>query len=129
MVEGLEEFAKPPRAERKRERGGGEGKGQAKRKKPKRPKVEAMSAEELAEFEAEHENRGIVYISRVPPFMKPEKVRHELQKHGTIKRIYLTPEDRVSHLRRKKYKGNSKKNYTDGWVEFADKVVRCSTGQ
>jgi ESF2/ABP1 family protein len=33
-----------------------------------------------------------VYISRVPPFMKPAKIRHLLSQHGEIGRIYLAPE-------------------------------------
>eukprot|EP01052_Picozoa_sp_SAG31_P026800 SAG31_NODE_2456_length_5663_cov_8.660361_1_plen_93_part_10 len=65
-------------------------------------------------------NRGIVYISRIPPYMKPVKVRSEMSKLGRVERVFLTPEDASSRMKRKKFKGNSKQNYTDGWVEFAD---------
>ena len=128
-VDGLEEFAKPepppsadgaaPGGAGRRERPPRE---ERRRKKKKKKKVvKPLSAEELEDFQAEQEARGIVYMSRVPPFMKPEKVRHELAPYGQVLRIYLTPEARSSHLKRKRHKGNSKIKYVDGWIEFADK--------
>lgn len=38
------------------------------------------------------QKRGVVYLARVPPFMKPAKVRHLLEMAGPIDRIYLVPE-------------------------------------
>ena len=35
---------------------------------------------------------GIVYLSRVPPFMKPHKVKNLLSRYGSVGRIYLKPE-------------------------------------
>ena len=35
---------------------------------------------------------GIVYLSRVPPYMKPSKVRHLFSRHGVVGRVYLQPE-------------------------------------
>ena len=35
---------------------------------------------------------GVVYLSRIPPFMRPCKVRHLLSQCGNIGRIYLQPE-------------------------------------
>jgi hypothetical protein len=35
---------------------------------------------------------GILYLSRVPPFMKPEKVRHLLSQFGAVGRVYLKEE-------------------------------------
>ena len=35
---------------------------------------------------------GIIYISRIPPFMKPLKVRHIFSKYGEVGRVYLQPE-------------------------------------
>ena len=126
IVSGFDEFAKPLEPSRdmtaatlmvKKAAKDKEGR----RRKKKKAKIASMPPEELEEFEHEQNQRGIVYISRVPPYMKPEKLRHELSKYGTIMRIYLTPEDRMIHLKRKRFKGNSKKNYIDGWVEFARK--------
>lgn len=67
---------------------------------------------------------GVLYISRVPPFMKPTTLKHFLTphcpKHG-LGRIFLTPESHTSHASRVKRGGNKKKSYTDGWVEFVSK--------
>ncbi|OUM69421.1 hypothetical protein PIROE2DRAFT_66822 [Piromyces sp. E2] len=64
---------------------------------------------------------GVVYLSKIPPFMKPIKIRHLLSRYAKIGRIYLAAEDdKIAH-RRKKYGGNRKRNYTEGWVEFLDK--------
>ncbi|KAF7562501.1 hypothetical protein G7046_g1649 [Stylonectria norvegica] len=64
---------------------------------------------------------GVVYLSRIPPFMKPAKLRSLLEPYGTINRIFLAPEDPTSHARRVRGGGNKKKSYTEGWVEFVKK--------
>ena len=64
---------------------------------------------------------GVVYLSRVPPFMKPTKLRSLLEPYGAINRIFLTPEDPTSHTRRVRSGGNKKRSFTDGWVEFISK--------
>jgi ESF2/ABP1 family protein len=66
---------------------------------------------------------GVVYISRVPPFMKPHTLKHFLEEHAPkgLGRIFLTPEDHTRYLQRKKSGGNKKKSFTDGWVEFVSK--------
>ncbi|EIE24653.1 hypothetical protein COCSUDRAFT_14459, partial [Coccomyxa subellipsoidea C-169] len=66
---------------------------------------------------------GIVYISRIPPHMKPQKLRHMLSQYGEIGRIYLAPEDAAARKRRKKMGKNTGKNFSEGWVEFEDKQV------
>ena len=35
---------------------------------------------------------GIVYLSRLPPFMKPAKVRYTFAQFGEIGRLFLQPE-------------------------------------
>lgn len=35
---------------------------------------------------------GVLYLSRIPPFMRPRKVRHLLSQYGGIGRVYLQPE-------------------------------------
>jgi ESF2/ABP1 family protein len=65
---------------------------------------------------------GVVYLSRIPPFMKPQKLRSLLEPYGTINRIFLSPEDPASHTRRVRNGGNKKRSYTDGWVEYVNKV-------
>lgn len=70
---------------------------------------------------------GVVYLSRIPPFMRPCKVRHLLSQCGNIGRIYLQPEDPLIYKRRKRFKKNKRRNYTEGWVEFTDKRVAKAT--
>ncbi|EGS21261.1 uncharacterized protein CTHT_0031100 [Thermochaetoides thermophila DSM 1495] len=64
---------------------------------------------------------GVIYLSRIPPFMKPQKLRSLLEPYGKINRIFLAPEDPAEHARRVRMGGNKKKMYTEGWVEFVKK--------
>lgn len=66
---------------------------------------------------------GVVYISRVPPFMKPSALRTLLSPHAPhgLGRLFLTPESPTAHTSRVKNGGNKKKSFTDGWVEFVSK--------
>ncbi|MCJ1311973.1 RNA-binding ATPase activator esf2 [Agyrium rufum] len=64
---------------------------------------------------------GVIYLSRIPPFMKPHAVKHLLTPYGTISRLFLTPESPAQYLSRKKAHGNKKRSYLDGWVEFERK--------
>ncbi|KAK3985936.1 6a7eaee1-a19e-4bb7-86ac-c64a5b42be5c [Cladorrhinum sp. PSN332] len=64
---------------------------------------------------------GVIYLSRVPPFMKPQKLRSLLEPYGQINRIFLAPEDPSEHARRVKSGGNKKRSYSEGWVEFLKK--------
>ncbi|RKP08844.1 hypothetical protein THASP1DRAFT_15081 [Thamnocephalis sphaerospora] len=94
-----------------------------KNKKKRKRVVKGLSTEELEHYKKAHERSGLLYMSRVPPFMKPEKVRHLLSKYGEIGRIYLAPEDENARKRRRKMGGNRKLMFTEGWVEFKDKKV------
>lgn len=64
---------------------------------------------------------GVVYLSRIPPFMKPTKLRSLLEPYGAVNRIFLSPEDPASYTRRVRNGGNKKRSFTDGWVEFINK--------
>ena len=35
---------------------------------------------------------GIIYLSRIPPYMKPLKIRHIFSDFGEIGRVFLQPE-------------------------------------
>ena len=35
---------------------------------------------------------GIIYLSRMPPFMRPRKVRHIFSQFGEVGRLFLQPE-------------------------------------
>ena len=66
---------------------------------------------------------GVVYVSRIPPFMKPHTVKHFLSPYAPsgLGRIFLTPESQDAHKSRVRAGGNKKRNFTDGWVEFVSK--------
>ena len=42
-----------------------------------------------------HKKPGIVYFSRLPPFMKPAKVRHIFSQFGEVGRLFLQPEGKA----------------------------------
>ncbi|EXJ94170.1 hypothetical protein A1O1_02563 [Capronia coronata CBS 617.96] len=62
---------------------------------------------------------GVIYLSSLPPYLKPSALRNLLEQRGfgPIKRLFLSPAS--------KHKSGSKKNsrrlYTEGWIEFASK--------
>uniref|UniRef100_A0A7S2XZV6 RRM domain-containing protein n=1 Tax=Fibrocapsa japonica TaxID=94617 RepID=A0A7S2XZV6_9STRA len=84
-----------------------------------------LSKGKLAKYNEKLEKRGVVYLSRIPPFMKPAKVKHLLEQYGSIERVYLVEEDAAARKRRKRAAvgGGSRKKYVEGWVEFSDKRV------
>ncbi|KAJ3004098.1 UNVERIFIED_CONTAM: RNA-binding ATPase activator esf2, partial [Siphonaria sp. JEL0065] len=82
-----------------------------------------ITLESLKSYSETVNNTGLCYISRVPPFMTPEKLRSLLSVHGKLGRLYAAPEDAKTAYRRKKYRGNKRVNYTEAWVEFEDKKV------
>ncbi|KAI4220375.1 MAG: hypothetical protein LQ349_008103, partial [Xanthoria aureola] len=61
---------------------------------------------------------GVIYLSRIPPFMRPSTVRHLLTPFGPITKLFLTPEPPSQHTARVRSGGNKKRSFTDGWVEF-----------
>lgn len=75
----------------------------------------------VSHFNEKLAKRGVVHMSSVPPYMQPDHVKQLLEQHGEVTRIYLVEEDAAIARRRKKMSGNRKKNYTEGWIEFADK--------
>lgn len=80
-----------------------------------------LNASALAKFHKVHDKTGVVYLSRIPPFMKPQKLRHLLSQYGDIGRLYLQLEPAHVTKRRVQAGGNRKQNFTEGWVEFLDK--------
>jgi len=103
-----------------------EGSGEAKtgeQEVRKRKTVKPLSKEKMEEFLAGEKRKGVVYISHIPPHMKPVKIRQMLSKHGDIGRVFLNPEDESSRSRRIAKGGSKKHNFTEGWVEFLDKKV------
>ncbi|KAJ4301940.1 RNA-binding ATPase activator esf2 [Kalmusia sp. IMI 367209] len=64
---------------------------------------------------------GVIYLSRIPPFMKPNVLRSLLTPYGTVGRIFLTPESTTTRQQRLRGGGTRRKLYLDGWVEFMSK--------
>jgi hypothetical protein len=54
--------------------------------------VKPLTPEALAAFKAKQERTGVIYISRIPPGMRPTKVRHLMSAYGEIGRVYLQQE-------------------------------------
>lgn len=83
--------------------------------------VKTLTKKNLVATDAAIKKSGVVYLSRIPPFMKPAKLRSLLEPYGKINRIFLAPQDPAAHARRVRAGGNKKKMYTEGWVEFVRK--------
>jgi ESF2/ABP1 family protein len=90
-------------------------------KKSGKKKVKPLTPEELEKFQKDINKTGVVYLARIPPFMKPVKIKQLLSRYAEIGRVYLAPEDAKISARRRKYAKNNKQNFTEGWVEFKDK--------
>ncbi|WVO17032.1 hypothetical protein L204_104719 [Cryptococcus depauperatus] len=70
---------------------------------------------------------GIIYISRLPPGMTPQKVRHLMGRWGDIGKVYAQRKDapggyNPDAVRQKRQKHISA-NFSEAWVEFLDKSI------
>ncbi|KAF8900001.1 hypothetical protein CPB85DRAFT_1326666 [Mucidula mucida] len=91
--------------------------------------VKPLTKEALAAFKAEQDRAGVIYISRIPPGMRPTKVRHIMSGYGEVGRVYLQQEDAKRAYLRRKYTSTKKPHYTEGWVEFKDKKIARSVAE
>ena len=64
--------------------------------------------------------RGIVFLSRIPPHLRPGKVRRLLEQHGEITNLYLAAADRTRAEKKKFGRG---RRFVEGWVECAEKKI------
>ncbi|KAF2447870.1 hypothetical protein P171DRAFT_429472 [Karstenula rhodostoma CBS 690.94] len=64
---------------------------------------------------------GVIYLSRIPPFMKPTVLRSLLTPYGAVGRVFMTPEPSASRTQRLRTGGTRRKLFLDGWVEFLSK--------
>lgn len=91
-------------------------------KKTAKKVVKPLTKKKLEKHLADAENRGVLYFSRIPPFLKPDALRTMLSGMGTeVLRVYLQPETAQQRSGRVRAGGNKKKSFSDGWVEFEDK--------
>ncbi|KAL4378785.1 hypothetical protein GQ457_02G012110 [Hibiscus cannabinus] len=74
---------------------------------------------------AEADNRGVCYLSRVPPHMDHVKLRQLLSQYGEILRIYLAPSGRQPQVKGKRPRPSKvqEQEFSEGWVEFARKGI------
>ena len=78
---------------------------------------------EAEEYKNLLQNRGVIYLSKVPPYMKPNKIKTLLEPYGEITRLYLSEEAEDIRRKRQKNGGNGSKQFKEGWIEFADKKI------
>lgn len=65
---------------------------------------------------------GVVYLSRLPPYLKPQTLRQMFSIHGPISNLFLTPESPAAyHNRVRVHNGNKKRQFIEGWIEFENK--------
>ncbi|KAI0165034.1 Pre-rRNA-processing protein ESF2 [Xylariaceae sp. FL1272] len=81
-----------------------------------------LTKKNLVATEKAVKRSGVVYVSRIPPFMKPTAVRTIFERFGKINRVYLAVEDPAVRARRIKQGQNRKKNFSEGWLEFLKKA-------
>lgn len=59
---------------------------------PSEKVVKPLTREALEAFRRIQDRAGVIYISRIPPGMRPTKVRHLMGMHGEVGRVYLQQE-------------------------------------
>ncbi|CAE6420374.1 unnamed protein product [Rhizoctonia solani] len=91
--------------------------------------AKTLSGDALAGFEKAQQKAGIIYISRIPPGMRPAKVKHLMSNYGKVGRVFLQQEDPKRAYLRKKHTTTKKVHYTEGWVEFESKYVARSVAE
>ena len=84
-------------------------------------KLKKLTPKELEKEQKRIKKTGVCYLSKIPPYMKPAKLRSVLSRFGSIDRIFLKPEEASIYHKRVKYGGNKKKRFTEGWIEFVNK--------
>ncbi|AET40862.1 RNA-binding ATPase activator ESF2 Ecym_7003 [Eremothecium cymbalariae DBVPG len=64
---------------------------------------------------------GVIYLSKIPPYMKPAKLRQILSRFGEVDRLFLKREDDQTYKQRVKGGGNKKTMFKEGWAEYIRK--------
>lgn len=100
---------------------------QRKPRKEEKKQLKPLKKSALIKFQEKVAKSGIVYMSRVPPHMKPNKLRQLLEVHAKIGRIFMAPTqtgptdlDAQVKARKTRYMKRSKE-FAEAWIEFVDK--------
>ena len=83
-----------------------------------------LSAKKLAKLKEKSDRRGVVYMARVPPHLKPLRLRQMLEGHAKLGRIYMAPKDSGPKGGSGSGAGKAKKQrkeFSEAWIEFQDK--------
>lgn len=86
--------------------------------------LQALKQKQLKKLKSDRKSKhktGVVYMSRIPPYMKPAKLRQILSRFGEVDRLFLKREDEHKHQQRVKSGGNKKTMFEEGWAEFIRK--------
>lgn len=67
--------------------------------KRKKTKLKPMTVAELEELELANKRSGVCYLSRIPPFMTPKRVRLLLSKYADLGKLYLAPEGKWKKMK------------------------------
>jgi len=86
-------------------------------------KKKSKMRKDAEKYAAALKKRGVIYLSKVPPFMNPNKMRNLFEPYGEVTRLYLAEEDSTVRKKRQKNGGNGSKQFSEGWIEFADKKI------
>lgn len=81
-----------------------------------------LQRDKLAKLKERVDKSGIVYMSRVPPHLKPLKLRQMLEVHATLGRLYMAPKEAAP--KKGKQGSNSQKQgkqFSEAWIEFKEK--------
>jgi ESF2/ABP1 family protein len=86
-------------------------------------KEKAKVERKLAKTKDAASRSGVIYVSHIPPFMKPHTLKNLLAPYAPsgVGRVFLTPEDHEKRQARIRGGGNKKRNFVDGWVEFVSR--------
>ena len=92
-------------------------------------KSESFLRKDSLKFKNDSLQRGVIYISRIPPFMKPNRCRSIFEQYGEVTKLFLSEEDINSRKYRKLHGGNGSKQFKEGWIEYSDKSVAKSVAE
>jgi ESF2/ABP1 family protein len=81
--------------------------------------VSSKPKSKLLDKTPKKDKTGVIYLSSLPPYLKPSALKTLLLQRGfnPIIRVFLTPATPLTSGAKR----NKRKTYTDGWVEFASK--------
>ena len=78
------------------------------------PKVKKSQKKGKVDYEEDLKKRGIVYISRISPGMKPMKVKHLMSQFGEVTRIFCKPEG-IYHFTSLTVRGYASTETQESW--------------